>query len=98
VTALPPTTLPPRDSYSIEEVFRRSHATSPQKRSKPSVSIALICTTGRRIPASASTHQGPGKGDLIALEGWGWPTGEDAQGTPTQSHISPSILVYEETL
>jgi len=21
---------------------------------------------------------------------------EDAQGTPTQSHISPSILVYEE--
>jgi len=22
---------------------------------------------------------------------------EDAQGTPTQSHISPSILVYEET-
>jgi len=23
---------------------------------------------------------------------------EDAQGTPTQSHISPSILVYEEEL
>jgi len=23
---------------------------------------------------------------------------EDAQGTPTQSHISPSILVYEERL
>ena len=22
---------------------------------------------------------------------------EDAQGTPTQSHISPSILVYEDT-
>jgi len=23
---------------------------------------------------------------------------EDAQGTPTQSHISPSILVYEEII
>jgi hypothetical protein len=22
---------------------------------------------------------------------------EDAQGTPTQSHISPSMLVYEDT-
>jgi len=25
----------------------------------------LICTTGRRIPASASTNHGPEKGDLI---------------------------------
>ena len=23
---------------------------------------------------------------------------EDAQGTPTQSHVSPSILVYEDSL
>jgi hypothetical protein len=28
--------------------------------------------------------------------GMGAARAEDAQGTPTQSHISPSILVYEE--
>jgi len=28
--------------------------------------------------------------------GLGATRAEDAQGTPTQSHISPSILVYEE--
>jgi len=28
--------------------------------------------------------------------GRGTTRAEDAQGTPTQSHISPSILVYEE--
>ena len=33
------------------------------------------------------------KGDL---SGRGTARAEDAQGTPTQSHISPSILVYEE--
>jgi hypothetical protein len=26
----------------------------------------------------------------------GTPRAEDAQGTPTQSHASPSVLVYEE--
>ena len=30
------------------------------------------------------------------LSGRGTTRAEDAQGTPTQSHISPSILVYEE--
>ena len=29
--------------------------------------------------------------------GRGTARAEDAQGTPTQSHISPSILVYEDT-
>ena len=29
---------------------------------------------------------------------WGATRAEDAQGTPTQSHISPSILVYEKKL
>ena len=38
---------------------------NPQCGVKPSVSIALICTTRRRIPSSASADQGPGKGDLI---------------------------------
>jgi len=32
-------------------------------------SIALICTTRPRIPASASANQGPKKGDLIPLGG-----------------------------
>ena len=35
--------------------------------SKSSFSIPLICTTNRRIPASAGTNQGPEKGDLILL-------------------------------
>jgi len=30
------------------------------------------------------------------LAGRGTARAEDAQGTPTQSHISPSILVYED--
>jgi len=36
---------------------------------------------------SSITSTGAGRGTARA---------EDAQGTPTQSHISPSILVYEE--
>ena len=39
-----------------------SRATSPQKEIKSSFSSALICTTRRRIPASASTNHGPEKG------------------------------------
>ena len=31
------------------------------------------------------------------ISGWGVAREEDAQGTPTQSHISPSIRVYEDT-
>ena len=30
------------------------------------------------------------------ISGRGTTSAEDAQGTPTQSHISPSILVYED--
>jgi len=37
----------------------------PHMGSKLSFSIALICTTGRQISASASANQGPAKGDLI---------------------------------
>ena len=33
---------------------------------------------------------------VVLLSGRGTTRAEDAQGTPTQSHISPSILVYEE--
>ena len=33
---------------------------------------------------------------MIDLSGRGTARAEDAQGTPTQSHISPSILVYED--
>ena len=32
------------------------------------------------------------------FRGRGAARAEDAQGTPTQSHISPSILVYEEQI
>ena len=33
---------------------------------------------------------------VIVSGGRGAARAEDAQGTPTQSHISPNILVYEE--
>ena len=34
------------------------------------------------------------------LQGWRLGVGraEDAQGTPTQRHVSPSVLVYEDTI
>jgi len=32
----------------------------------------------------------------VSCSGRGTTSAEDGQGTPTQSHISPSILVYEE--
>ena len=34
---------------------------------KSSFSIALMCTTSRRMPASASTNQGPETGDVVLL-------------------------------
>ena len=37
-----------------------------QRGVKSSLPTALICTTSRRIPASASATQGPGKGGLVA--------------------------------
>jgi len=39
--------------------------TSPHRGSKSSCSNTWVCTTGRRIPASASRNQGPDKRDLI---------------------------------
>ena len=33
---------------------------------------------------------------LMDLSGRGIARAEDAHGTPTQSHLSPSVLVYEE--
>ena len=36
--------------------------------------------------------------DLGLVSGRGAARAEDAQGTPTQSHISPSILVYEDNV
>jgi hypothetical protein len=39
----------------------------PQSGIKSSVSVALMCTKRRRVPASASTNQGPEKGDFVLL-------------------------------
>jgi len=49
----------------------RPLTTSPQRGSKSSFSIVLISTTRRRIPTSASTHEGPDKSDLIGVSGTG---------------------------
>jgi hypothetical protein len=57
---------------SDRESERASSAASTMPRAaavpqapKTSFSLALICTTSRRIPARASTNQGPAKGDLV---------------------------------
>ena len=42
-------------------------STSPQRGRKSCFTIALLCTTRRRIPESASANQGPEKGDLTNL-------------------------------
>ena len=39
-----------------------------QRKSRSSISIALICTTSRQIPVSASASQGPEKGDLVQVD------------------------------
>ena len=51
--------------------------TSPQSRIKSAFTIALICTTRRRILASASTNQGPKKMRFDAESGGGLGTRAD---------------------
>ena len=54
------------------------------------VSTALLCTTRRRIPASASAHQGPGQGKLIPLGGAHYrkhPPGERPLPPATRSEL-----------
>ena len=46
-----------------------SRRRTPQRGTKPSFPIALICATRRRIQARGSTNQGLEKGDLILLLG-----------------------------
>ena len=48
---------------------RRGPATSPQGWIKSSFSIALMCSTTRRVPASAGTTRGAEKDDVIPLGG-----------------------------
>ena len=52
------------------------------------------CGVGFRVWDIFQTY-GLGVGDILRV-GRGTARAEDAQGTPTQSHISPSILVYED--
>ena len=55
-----------------------------------SVLLAGTCTEGLPDVISLSLSSG-------RLSGRGTTRTEDAQGTPTQSHMSTSILVYEES-
>jgi len=50
----------------MDEMVEAAAATWPGG-IKSSLSVALMCTKRRRIPASAGTNQGPEKGDLILL-------------------------------
>jgi len=52
-------------------------------------SLRFGCAVGSSGLVIDSGLVGSGRGTTRA---------EDAQGTPTQSHISPSILVYEDRL
>jgi len=63
----------------------------------------VICDSGSVPPESktikleprVAPRQSVGRGDRLRV-GRGTTRAEDAQGTPTQSHISSSILVYED--
>jgi len=50
---------PPHKVVHVDKLY------DPQSGRKSPSSIPLICTTSRRIPARASTNQGPENGDLI---------------------------------
>ena len=58
----------------------------------------LISASGSHWSTQRSTRGNMAKSDhlSVGLSGRGTTRAEDAQGTPTQSHMSPSILVYEE--
>jgi len=54
------------------------------------------CPFGSTVDFQATDRRRVGW--LTGFSGRGTTRAEDAQGTPSQSHISPSILVYEEYL
>ena len=54
------------------------------------------CITQRKAQGPFSAVIDSGLVDSTDFSGRGTARAEDAQGTPTQSHISPSILVYED--
>ena len=56
-------------------------------------SITVHCSANVAHIRQSRPDSGPGFQDL---SGRGTTRAEDAQGTPTRSHISPSILVYED--
>jgi hypothetical protein len=56
-----------RKSAALKDQANEKTDSSHQRWSKSSFSIALICNTRRRIPVSASTNQGPGRGDVMPL-------------------------------
>ena len=53
-----------------------------------------LCGATSPLRVIAHVHAVPGSG--LIDSGRGAASAEDAQGTPTQTHISPSILVYED--
>jgi hypothetical protein len=60
---------PPLNSRLFEKTMCPPASPALRGGGKPSFSIALISATRRRIPACASTNQGPGQGDLVPLAG-----------------------------
>ena len=96
----PPPTTPLDDN---QKNLSNLDVVSPQ----PAVSrcLPLSSAVSRRLPLSSQV----GTIEKVKARLWLWPElffwlidsgrgttrAEDAQGTPTQSHISPSLLVYE---
>ena len=67
-----------------------------QDRMKPFANPPASGNTTAPIPTDLERMLGDDRPRVGS--GRGTTRAEDAQGTPTQSHISPSILVYEEQL
>ena len=66
-----------------------------------SISIALICTTSRQIPASSSTNQGTGKNYLLPLLKAGGANRGSEEGSYVRLIdfcITPHRLLYHSTV
>ena len=72
----------------MSEVYSRSRLPAADRAGRV-LSYARIRRHPHRVP-----HQSAGQSRSGARSGT--TRAEDAQGTPTQSHISPSILVYAD--
>jgi len=85
-----------RDRKQKEEKVPLSRARALSLSLSRSLSLALSLSRARALSRSVLVVKNP-LYFYVSLSAYSLLRAEDAQGTPTQSHISPSILVYEHS-